>query len=517
MINLLIVDDEIFTREGLLEMLPLDELGINETRQAYDGIDALNVVKDFEPTILLTDVRMPRMNGIELAFEIRKLYPECSIIFMSGYSDKEYLKSAIALKAITYVEKPIELDELEDALKSAISEHSKSKTLKDSIENKLVLEMSNEHNKSDIENIVSSCVSKEIQENLYKSSFITILLKTQSSPRNYKEKIVENLKNICSLYNFNSFISIKDDTEIILHLFFSNNDTNYMDIKSPLFSSLFISIGEYLAKYTHYYICVGEIVPKINEISRSYGIAYRISNHTFIYDYNSIILPFNDISNSYVVNEHIYFEFDKCLDKEDNQNLIFIIKNLTSEIRKFTNTKASYIRDIYYRLFLKIFDFSIERNIATDGYINSNYVFDEILKCSNIFILEEFLIDKVNDFFIVLNDKTSKSNPVSSILEYIHNNYFDSNLCLEQISKNTFLTPAYICVIFKDFTSTTVNKYINEYRIEKAKIFLKDSNISMSDIATKVGYSDGNYFSKIFRKATSYTPSEYRRNFSKWD
>ena len=428
---------------------------------------------------------MPRMNGIELAFEIRKLYPECSIIFMSGYSDKEYLKSAIALKAITYVEKPIELDELEDAIKSAISENSKSKTLKDSIENKIVLEMSNEYNKSNIENIINSCVSKEIQEELYKSFFVTVLLKIQTPIKNDKDKLISTLKGICSLYMFNNFISIKNENEIIIHLFFSNNDKDYMDIKSQLFNSLFISIGEYLSNYTNYYICVGEIVPKINEVSRSYEIAYRMSTSTFFYDYNSIILPLKNIPDNYIVNENIYFEFDKYLAKEDNQSLILSIKKLTSEIRKFTGTSTSYIVDIYYRLFLKIFDFSIDRNITIDDYMNSNYVFDQILKCSNIFILEKFLIDKINEFFIVLKDKTSKSNPALSVLEYIHNNYSDSNLCLEQISKNTFLTPAYICVIFKDFTSTTVNKYINEYRIEKAKLFLKDSNISMSDIATK--------------------------------
>ncbi|BCZ45136.1 DNA-binding response regulator [Clostridium gelidum] len=515
MINLLIVDDEIFTREGLLEMLPLDELGITETRQAFDGIDALNVSKDFEPNILLTDVRMPRMNGIELAFEIRKLYPECSIIFMSGYSDKEYLKSAIALKAITYVEKPIELDELENALKSAISENLKSKTLKDSIENKIALEMSSEYNKSNIENIINSCVSKEIQEKLYKAFFVTVLLKVQTPIKNENEKLIDTLKGICSLYLFNNFISIKNENEIILHLFFTNSDKIYMDIKSSLFNSLFISIGEYLATNTNYYICVGNIVSEMTDIPRSYDSACIMSNHTFFYDYNSIILPLSNTNDSYILNENIYSEFDAYLSKEDNQNIILIIKNLTSEIRKFTGTKASYVRDIYYRLFLKIFNFSLDRNIAIDDYINSNDVFDQILKCPNIFILEGFLIDKINEFFIILKDKASKSNPVLSVLEYIHNNYSDSNLGLEQISKNTFLTPAYICVIFKDFTSTTVNKYINEYRIEKAKLFLKDSNISMSDIATKVGYSDGNYFSKIFRKATSYTPSEYRRSFSK--
>ena len=77
MIKFLIVDDEIFTREGIIEMIPWDTFGITDVRQAFDGIDAMSIASTFKPNILLTDVRMPRMNGIELAFKIRKLYPNC--------------------------------------------------------------------------------------------------------------------------------------------------------------------------------------------------------------------------------------------------------------------------------------------------------------------------------------------------------------------------------------------------------------------------------------------------------
>lgn len=512
MINLLIVDDEVFTREGLLEMLPLDDLGITETRQAFDGLDALNIVKDFEPNILLTDVRMPRMNGIELAFEIRKLYPECSIIFMSGYSDKEYLKSAISLKAITYVEKPIELEELDEAIKTAVLENSKSLTIKDSIENKIALEMIDENNKAQLKTSLNSLISKELIEELNTSNFVTVLLKTENIIKN--STVIDELKNICSLYSFNSFISIKDERAIIIQLFFPKDNT-YKDITSDIFNSLFISIGEYLSKQTNYYLCVGKIVSDLGDIPVSYTIADNLRNNTFFYDYNSIMMPIVNSKESYVLYDGIYSEFYKYLNAEENQKLILYIKQLTSEIRKYTGTPVSYVKDIYYRLFLKIIDFAVKRNLDLDESLNSNYVFEKILEFPNIFILENFLIDKINEFFVILKDKTSKSNPVLSVLDYIHNHYSDSNLSLEQISKNTFLTPAYICVIFKDFTSITVNKYLNEYRIEKAKLFLMDSDISMSDIATKVGYSDGNYFSKSFRKATSYTPSEYRRKFSK--
>ena len=90
MVKLLIADDESFTRQGILETIPWKALNISEVREAYDGQNALEIIKDFEPDILLTDVRMPRLNGIELSFKVRELYPNCSIIFMSGFSDKEY-------------------------------------------------------------------------------------------------------------------------------------------------------------------------------------------------------------------------------------------------------------------------------------------------------------------------------------------------------------------------------------------------------------------------------------------
>ena len=104
MIKLLIADDESFTRQGIVETMPWKDLNIYDIREAFDGENAFEILKDFEPDIILTDVRMPRLNGIELSFKARELYPNCSIIFMSGYSDKEYLKSAIHLKAISYVE-----------------------------------------------------------------------------------------------------------------------------------------------------------------------------------------------------------------------------------------------------------------------------------------------------------------------------------------------------------------------------------------------------------------------------
>ena len=122
--KLLIVDDETLTREGLLSSISWADFGINEIFQAGDGLDALEIAKREKPDIILCDVRMPRLDGIQMAERLEKVLPDVSVIFMSGYSDKEYLKAAIKLKAVRYVEKPLNPLEIEDALSEAIDMHN---------------------------------------------------------------------------------------------------------------------------------------------------------------------------------------------------------------------------------------------------------------------------------------------------------------------------------------------------------------------------------------------------------
>lgn len=121
MFKLLIADDERNTREGLIECIEWQKLGIEKIEQASDGVIALEKAQIFRPDIILCDIRMPRMNGLEFAGKVREILSGCKIIFLSGYSDKEYLKTAIQLQAVDYVEKPVNLDEIRNAVSKAIS------------------------------------------------------------------------------------------------------------------------------------------------------------------------------------------------------------------------------------------------------------------------------------------------------------------------------------------------------------------------------------------------------------
>lgn len=130
MLNLLIVEDEQVIRAGLEKHVPWKELGIDKVFTAENAQSGLRVCENYRPDIVVSDINMPGMNGIELCKCFREKFPQCQIVFISGYSDKEYLKAAIALGAVSYVEKPIDIAELSAAVKQAaeqVRQHSRQK------------------------------------------------------------------------------------------------------------------------------------------------------------------------------------------------------------------------------------------------------------------------------------------------------------------------------------------------------------------------------------------------------
>lgn len=115
--TVLIADDEPMPRRVLQEYIPWNELSVTQVCLATDGEEAVEQARKFRPEIIISDIRMPHLNGLEMAAAVRQFLPDCQFIFLSGYSDKEYLKGAIRLKAANYVEKPLNLEEITAAVR----------------------------------------------------------------------------------------------------------------------------------------------------------------------------------------------------------------------------------------------------------------------------------------------------------------------------------------------------------------------------------------------------------------
>ena len=120
--KILIADDEDYTREGLIDAVDWDKFGIDEIMQAVNGAEAARIAQWFQPDIVISDIRMPQMDGIELAERLLRINPDSRIIFISGYMEIEYLKSAIQLAAVDYIEKPVDLHALDRAIARAAAD-----------------------------------------------------------------------------------------------------------------------------------------------------------------------------------------------------------------------------------------------------------------------------------------------------------------------------------------------------------------------------------------------------------
>ena len=190
-----------------------------------------------------------------------------------------------------------------------------------------------------------------------------------------------------------------------------------------------------------------------------------------------------------------------------------MIRNLTADIRNMTDTQVNVVKNIYFRLLSLIMDQTDLDGITSRKSDDDQFLWDVISRINTLNDLENFALEKLDSFIHQYKNRSKTSLTVSTILHQIHQHYAEPTFSISQISQSVGLSVAYICVLFRQETGKTINTYITEYRMEKAKALLKKPNLKNSDIAAMVGYNDGDYFSRNFKKITGYSPSEYREKF----
>jgi len=257
--KLLIVDDEFLTRQGLANEIPVVELGISAIELADDGDSGYQLAIEFCPDIILADVRMPTLNGIDMAIKIQQILPNCKFIFMSGFSDIEYLKSAIDLHALKYVEKPIAMEEVVFAL------HQGMQMIKKEIQTSNLLQTGASHVRQDLAERLIEKNWNDTKSILYINSptihvpptalFVTVLLiifellKPFDSLRTTLFSLFDNVA-ISNIWTFK-------DGKFIVHFYFQNSETE-KDIQKSL-AAIYGRISTELIDSCNFYIAQGSI------------------------------------------------------------------------------------------------------------------------------------------------------------------------------------------------------------------------------------------------------------------
>lgn len=513
--KLLIVDDEKLTREGLISSIDWKNLGISSVTQADDGVNGCDIATSFHPDIILSDVRMPRMNGIEMAERLQNINPFLSVIFMSGYSDKEYLKAAIRLKAVSYVEKPIDLEEIKEAvaeaacrvveLKKAASSHALSLSHSRSM---LALALASASGENILPDEAGLDFPFPIDE---KTPFFTFFIQFYQGvhmQNELNEKIAPLVGRLLSGQHLKEIHAIKQETLIFFHVW---GFSAYDDRRKEWLGNMIMHSLIHLNLRCH--LVFGKNVKGARQIYDSYYSAVVELQNCFFTKENTCRVYQNMDSRSFPelgsldINEKLsdaLFQKDAVLAEK-------LVCDVFDLLLSRHNALPNQIRDFYYKLFSTVEEAYVSLHIYHDGREEGEgSLWEMISGCSSIYTLHDLLLEKLHLFFKHAESNAESNSSVYLIKKFVAEHYMEETLSIKAISEYVFLSTSYLCTLFKNETGWTLNQYITDFRIEKAKKLLQDARYRIADISAQVGYSDGNYFGKIFKKSVGMSPSEYR-------
>lgn len=542
MFRLLVVEDEEMIKNKILNNINWKENGFIEVFDASDGVEGLEIVKKNSIDIVITDIQMPKMSGIELIREIKSFNKNIKTIIITAYAEFEYAKESVTLNVNDYILKPFKSKNLLDIVKKLTEEIIRERNERIELENlrkqlrenqkvlqdKLFNDLLGNSFIGNIDNDLNYLDLSTLKDIEYFIAVVNI--------NNFMDLIKESdeeQKYICNLTLFNwvkKFLSDKDrekeilkDTNLGYYVINYKMDQiviafyNDTEIVTPLLEEL-IDRGR---KDLGFNLTVGfgNKYRNITDMYISYKEACSAASLSCIHG-KGIVYSFDDINlgnTVYSKQLHILVEtrlyddlkigaFDEI--KRDIVDIITQIKSSKLELDAIDTIiyniilmSCKTINELGYNVFdIMGNDFTLYFNVG--GNID-------------IVQLEEWFLSfffKVNEF---INLKRNNRNEylITKVKDYIDLKYTE-NITLTSISKTFGISSGYLSVIFNDYIGQNFIDYLSNQRIQKAKELLKNSNFRIYEISDKVGYRDAYYFSAAFKKIVGINPSDYREKLN---
>lgn len=517
-IKLLIVDDENLTRTGLRSAVDWMSLGIDEVYLSADGEDGCRQALLHEPDIILSDVRMPRMTGIEMLDRVRKIRPDTVFIFMSGYSDKEYLKAAIRLQAVSYVEKPLDIGEVSAAVREAVERcrrieaGHRAESVSDTVSAShlaLALTMPYSVSKKSVLELSRNYCRKYGSADLFRSAFTIILQmdeRDELSPDFLNDTSRLFHDRIRSLHMH--MVAAERKTNLfVFHIFRKESFTDRTTLTAANM------LADSLPSVRNWYITAGTVVSGFQNLYDSYSSAVILLQQTFFFPPQTIMSVKSEESLSDERNNYrtLCEKLRQALRNPDRKE----IRNLENELYDSLVGSRAVMRQTvlasYYQIATDILEERKKRHLPGAGVPEqSDSTLDALNRCFSFPELHETLTKITQQYLTDIENYVPERSSIYLIKDYIHRHYSDPMLSTREISQAAALSTSYACTVFKNETGQTVNQYLTEYRLERAQELLDDPRNTISEVAAMTGYNDANYFGKAFKKYTGHSPSEYR-------
>lgn len=539
MFKVFLVEDEVVVREGIRRNIQWEQYGFHYAGDAPDGELALPMIRQIKPDLLITDIKMPFMDGLSLIEVVREELPKTKIVIISGYDDFSYAQQAIRMGVEQYLLKPVIKEKMAEMLlemgKKIEAEHRQQEYL-ESFQRE-TQEYENFSRRRFFEQIVTGGLSVSEMTETAKSMGIPLNAPCYnivlfclsgarydaSSPESYTEALAAVQNRV------NQFFA--EQTELIL---FRWNITTYAVLVKGTSENIDLRTRHCIehirmhcadaGRDVEWYIACGTPVSRLSAIPLCFAEASRILSYRYL------------CPDEHILSEESMRNFRKKnalgLDsgkKEINQNFIhnFLSSGAKDEINRFVDQLLQGVGDaVSLPLFCRYLAMTIY--FAAARYLDSIGCFSDSFWSPGLWPSDKLSDpDQVRQYAqrimgqaIELRDRENikqQRDILKKAIEFIDRNYWDDSISLNKVSKQVNISPNYLSAIFSQEMGQTFTDYLTGKRIEEAKRMLRRTDKRASEIAFAVGYRDPHYFSFVFKKVIGCTPSEYRRGNSPCD
>lgn len=539
MYRLMLVDDEYAVRKNVIDRINWHEYDFEIVCQAENGKEAYELFEQYLPDVVITDIKMPFMDGLELSEKILKKYPYTKIIVLTGFDEFEYAKKSIDLHIMNYILKPISANSLIDILievKVKLDEEIRQK--RDVERLKLYYEKSYPLLRDMfLDDFVKGEYSaEEIKEwfSYYQIDFsgkyyISVVIQIDHLYKELPAKGTEEAEfRKMALFEFVEEVNQKESLGIS---FLSNNQVIVLvrgdeDSESEFFKELdrkLEMIRQGIEKYQTYTITigVGRICKSILELPSSRKGALNALDYKLMMGNNQVIY-INDLEPNTAIalkfTESDERQIVRMLKSGAIQEFYQYIDGIFNQIAvnsENLNENQLYLFELVSQMIITAKELKVDLSNAEDVQIN--LLFKLMVEDHPL----EHLKDKITllgDYIIQWGTRTRQvttENLVSRAKAYIEKEFTDWELSVQKICETLNYSPNYFSTVFKKETGQSFMSYLMDRRLEEAKMLLLTTELKALEIAFEVGFSSSNYFAYCFKKQLNISPMQYRKDHLK--
>lgn len=514
MYKVLLVDDEKIILDSISTFIDWQQIGTELVGTARNGIEALEKVKELEPDIVITDIKMPGMDGLELIEAVYKWAPDIQFIMLSGFSEFNYAKQAMQYGVRHYLVKPCN----EQAIIEAIEEIQQTFEEQKEQEN-FVLEM-----KERLEHVLPYAKEQLLKEFVMQSI--------------HGEREIDYLAKI--------FRVELDEAPVRLILFQIEGEFDYehmfaiKNIGSDTFTNAILSctIGDYVLMII-YDEEQEAIIEKVEGIRTSFFNYYKHDTTVAVSNIGTILDAKILYQETLLCLQHrFYIGEGAIITQKDIQIMTEVSQSETEFVfdeQRFCmlvktgkwEDVSDNLEDFFYQFQKKRLDIQFTRSYVIQLYNAmirllepeemSTYLqgISQLITVETIQHMQTFFATTAQEIttYFYQENKQSYSKVVQRVIDAVERDISNVELSLNHIAQNElFMSADYLGKLFKKETGDRFSNYLTQVRIEKAKKLIEnEQDIKFFEIAERLGYSDAQYFSQVFKKQTGYTPTEYKK------